>query len=253
VDVGDAATDTGFILDVDPQPIAIGFTIDVDPSFIEPEFMPEYEAVFGDERAEDSANDRPIHELSKRDKALLQQALVKHAPKMPDCWDLSQAHRVVADGLRFDDSVPLINYDNVIIQKGIIFKTMEAMKIWLVEYAVFHHRPFMVKHLDENKRYILTCRRGCPWTVHTRKGKYYSWRITSVVQHHTCLTNVDDMSHAQLSSRFISQRLVNIIKNCPLLTVVALTEVVMVVWEYRVKYGRAWRAKQRALKLIYGD
>jgi hypothetical protein len=27
----------------------------------------------------------------------------------------------------------------------------------------------------------------------------------------------------------------------------------MVAWGYRVKYGRAWRAKQRALKLMYSD
>jgi hypothetical protein len=59
---------------------------------------------------------------------------------------MSQAHRVVADGLQFDDNVPLINHDNVIIRKGIIFKTMEVMKIWLAEYAVFHHCPFIVKH-----------------------------------------------------------------------------------------------------------
>jgi hypothetical protein len=91
---------------------------------------------------------------------------------MPNCWDLSQAHRVVADGLRFHDSVPLINHDNVIIRKGTIFKTMETMKIWLAKYAVFHHRPFMVKHLDENKCYIVTCHRGCPWTIHARKGKH---------------------------------------------------------------------------------
>jgi hypothetical protein len=65
--------------------------------------------------------------------------------------------------------------------------------------------------------------------------------------------NVDDSQHAQLSSRFISHRLVNIIKNCPLLTVAALIEAVMVAWEYRVKYGKAWRAKQRSLKLIYDD
>jgi hypothetical protein len=84
---------------------------------------------------------------------------------------LSQAHRAVADGLRFDDSVPLINHDNVMIHKSIIFKTMEAMKIWLAEYAVFHHRPFMVKHSDGNKCYIITCRCGCPWIVHARKGK----------------------------------------------------------------------------------
>jgi hypothetical protein len=146
---------------------------------------------------------------------------------MPNYRDLSQAHRAVADGLRFNDSVSLINHDNVIIRKGIIFKTMGMMEIWLTEYAMFHHRPFMFKHSDENKRYVLTCRHGCPWTVCVRKGNDCSWRITSVVQPHTCLTNVDDMNHAQLSSRFISQILINIIKNCPLLTVATLIEVVM--------------------------
>jgi hypothetical protein len=58
-----------------------------------------------DERAEDSADDRPICELSNRDKILLQRALAEHALEVPDCRDLSHAHRIIADGLRFDDSV----------------------------------------------------------------------------------------------------------------------------------------------------
>jgi hypothetical protein len=37
------------------------------------------------------------------------------------------------------------------------------------------------------------------------------------------------------------------------MTVATLIEVVMVAWGYCVKYGWAWRAKQRALKLIYCD
>jgi hypothetical protein len=45
---------------------------------------------------------------------------VEHAPEMSDYWYLSQAHSVVADGLRFDDSVPLINHDNVII-RGVLY------------------------------------------------------------------------------------------------------------------------------------
>jgi hypothetical protein len=83
---------------------------------------------------------------------------VEHAPEIPDCRDLSQAHRVVTDGLRFDDSVPLINLDNIIMRKGIIFKIMDAMKIWLTVYVVFHHCLFMVKHSDGNKCYVVTCR-----------------------------------------------------------------------------------------------
>jgi hypothetical protein len=115
VGVDDVAADTGFISGVDPQPIAIEFALDVDPSFVEPEFMPKYDAASGDERAEDSADDRPVPDLSKRDNALLQRALAEHASEMPDYQDLSQAHRVVVNDLWFDDSVPLSNHDNFII------------------------------------------------------------------------------------------------------------------------------------------
>jgi hypothetical protein len=93
VDVGDLVSDTGFISGVDPQPIATRFTLDVDSSFIESEFMPEYEAAFEVERVEDSIDDRLVPELSNMDKALLQRALAEHAPEMPNCQDLSQAHR----------------------------------------------------------------------------------------------------------------------------------------------------------------
>jgi hypothetical protein len=111
---------------------------------------------------------------------------------MPDCRDLSQAHQAVADGLRFNESVPLINHDNAIIWKGIIFNIMEVMEIWLTAYVMFHHHPFMVKQSDENKRYIITCHHGCPWKICARKGKDGSRRIIIVVQFHTCLTNVDE-------------------------------------------------------------
>jgi hypothetical protein len=113
--VGNVAVDMGLISGVNPQPFAIGFALGIDLSFVEPKCMPEYKAAFGDECAEDSADDQPVPELSKRDKAQLHRALVEHAPEMLDCRDLSQAHRAIADGLRFDDSVPLINHDNVII------------------------------------------------------------------------------------------------------------------------------------------
>jgi hypothetical protein len=72
VGVGDPTADMRFISGVDPQPIATGFALDDDPSFIEPEFMPKYEATFGDERVEDSADDRSVLELSKMDKTLMQ-------------------------------------------------------------------------------------------------------------------------------------------------------------------------------------
>jgi hypothetical protein len=121
VGIRDAVVDAEFISGVDPQQIATGFTLDVDPPFVKLEFMSEYEAVFGDGRAEDSADDRSAPELSNRDKLLLQQTLAEHDPEVLDYQDLSHAHRVVADGLQFNDNVSLINHDNVIIPKSIIY------------------------------------------------------------------------------------------------------------------------------------
>jgi hypothetical protein len=72
VGVGDVVADVGTILGVDPYPIVTTVTLTGDASSIEPEFMPEYDPVFEDERAEDSADDHPVPELSNRDKVLLQ-------------------------------------------------------------------------------------------------------------------------------------------------------------------------------------
>jgi hypothetical protein len=60
--------------------------------------MPEYEVAFEDECSKDSADDRPVPELSKRDKVLLQRALVEHAPEMLDCPEtLSSKSRIHVD------------------------------------------------------------------------------------------------------------------------------------------------------------
>jgi hypothetical protein len=85
VGVGDVVADMGMILGVDPQPIATVVALIVDVFSVEPEFMSEYDATFRDERAEDSADDRPVLELSNRDKVLLQRALAEHAPEVPNC------------------------------------------------------------------------------------------------------------------------------------------------------------------------
>jgi hypothetical protein len=127
------------------------------------------------------------------------------------------------------------------------------MKIRLLEYTLFHHHSFIIKNSDENKHYVVNCHHGCPWTVHARRRNGDNWRITCVIQPHTCCNNMDDRKHPQLSSRFISQRLVNIIKSCPLMTVTTLIEVVIVAYGYHVKYSRAWWARKHALKFIYGD
>jgi hypothetical protein len=104
IHVGDVVADVRKILGVDPQPIIDVALIEDEPSVVT-ESMAEYDAVFGDERAEGSANDHLVLELSNRDKVLLQRVLAEHAADVLDCWDLSQVYRIVPNGLKLDDSV----------------------------------------------------------------------------------------------------------------------------------------------------
>ena len=52
---------------------------------------------------------------------------------------------------------------------------------------------------------------------------------------------------------FIASRLCNVIKHAPTIPVCATREMVSLIWNYQIKYGKAWQAKQRALKLCYSD
>jgi hypothetical protein len=60
-------------------------------------------------------------------------------------------------------------------------------------------------------------------------------------------------NHLQLNSRFIARQLCAVVKHLPTITVVALVEIIFLRYNYYVNYGKAWRAEQRALEIIFGN
>jgi hypothetical protein len=80
----------------------------------------------------------------------------------PNYRDVSMVHMAVCDtGLQMC-AESLYNHEHVIFQKGMIFNTMSDMKLFLQDYAVYHHRPYLVTHSDKNLRYHITCKAGFP-------------------------------------------------------------------------------------------
>ena len=63
---------------------------------------------------------------------------------VPNYVDVSMLHMAVCDtGLQiYKES--LYNHQNLILRKGMLFNTMSEMKLFLQNYAVYHHRPSMV-------------------------------------------------------------------------------------------------------------
>jgi hypothetical protein len=85
----------------------------------------------------------------------------------PNYRDVSMVHMVVCDtGLQMCVE-SLYNHEHVILQKGMIFNTMSEMKLFLQDYAMYHHRPYLVIHSDKNLRYHITCKAGfsCQWRL----------------------------------------------------------------------------------------
>jgi len=115
--------------------------------------------------------------------------------------------------------------------------------------------PFRVKHSYVQRRYTVVCDKAdCNWRVCARKQKVTGkFKITKVVGPHTCAEEELEQRHQQLTSTLIVARLCSILKEQPNMKVKSIIEITEKLLHYKIKYGKAWRAKQRAWKMIYGD
>jgi hypothetical protein len=137
-----------------------------------------------------------------------------------------------------------------------IFNTMSEMKLFLQDYAVYHHRPYLVTHSDKNLRYHIICKVGfpCQWRLTARKkvsdGK---WRISKLVQPHLCLDNKGKEYHPQLTARYLARRILGLVDKDNDVLVSYLQQSIYEIIKYHVKYGKAWYAKQIVLAIQWGS
>uniref|UniRef100_K3XRE7 SWIM-type domain-containing protein n=1 Tax=Setaria italica TaxID=4555 RepID=K3XRE7_SETIT len=126
---------------------------------------------------------------------------------------LSMIHKAICESTMVNsEGIPYS--ENLVIKKGMKFNSFEKLKFLLADYAVRLHRLFSVIHSDKNLRYDVMCKQGCTG----------QWRISKIVQPHTCRSSQPKRVHAQCTAT-----------------------------GYRVKYLKAWRAKQHAIALLWGD
>uniref|UniRef100_J3MK21 MULE transposase domain-containing protein n=1 Tax=Oryza brachyantha TaxID=4533 RepID=J3MK21_ORYBR len=121
------------------------------------------------------------------------------------------------------------------------------------DYAVRHHRPYVVTSSDLNKRYTIQCQRAYQLKVWARKTCEATWRITNVDQPHTYGTSKPSGEHSQATATYLARRITGVLLIVSDTSVPTLIEVIFVSTQYRVKFGKAWRAKQKAIELIWGD
>ena len=202
--------------------------------------------------AADSDDDRSVPKFSEKET----DAFVKvwgRDPNVHEFKDVRQAHLAVADSnLReygperprplTEDEAQSRPRARPLIYPGLKFKAMLDMQVWFQEYAVSHHRPYIVFKSDQNERYVLICENeDCPWKVWARKKKPEGWwKISKYEGPHTCGNVVlEGNKHRQLTSTFIAHRCANAIKATPTLQAASLVQFVKLIFDYHIKYGKA--------------
>uniref|UniRef100_K4A195 SWIM-type domain-containing protein n=1 Tax=Setaria italica TaxID=4555 RepID=K4A195_SETIT len=133
---------------------------------------------------------------------------------------------------------------SMVIEEGRVFKDLPVLKRWLQAFAVIRKRPYKVLHSYAERRYTVVCdKERCPWR-----------KITKVVGPHNCADHELTVRHPQLTSTLIAKRLMGILKEQPNMKVRTIIRTVEEIYGgYVITYGKVWRAKQRAWKMIYGD
>ncbi|BAH93949.1 Os07g0513300 [Oryza sativa Japonica Group] len=204
-----------------------------------------------DESASDSDDDRPVRKMSEHERTVFAK-LVGRNPEITQFEDLTRSGLAIADGdPQYDGAFePMCDEP----RKGLEFRSMDDLKIWLQSYSIRVHRPYHVKESNASVKYTVACLdRHCKWQINVRKSGGDRWRVTRVGEDHTCCSAEVTGKHLQLTSRFIGNRLQAFVRAEPTLSPAAIVEAVEQIWHYRPTYGKAWRAKQVAMKVIWGD
>nr|ABA93972.1 transposon protein, putative, Mutator sub-class [Oryza sativa Japonica Group] len=178
--------------------------------------------------------------------------LVGRNPEITQFEDLTRSGLAIADGdPQYDGAFePMCDEP----RKGLEFRSMDDLKIWLQSYSIRVHRPYHVKESNASVKYTVACLdRHCKWQINARKSGGDRWRVTRVGEDHTCCSAEVTGKHLQLTSRFIGNKLQAFVRVEPTLSPAAIVEAVEQIWHYRPTYGKAWRAKQVAMKVIWGD
>nr|AAG46156.1 putative Mutator protein [Oryza sativa Japonica Group] len=132
-----------------------------------------------DESASDSDDDRLVRKMSEHERTVFAK-LVGRNPEITQFENLTRSGLAIADGdPQYDGAFePMCDEP----RKGLEFRSMDDLKIWLQSYSIRVHRPYHVKESNASVKYTVACLdRHCKWQINARKSGGDRWRVTRVI------------------------------------------------------------------------
>ncbi|XP_072089289.1 uncharacterized protein [Arachis hypogaea] len=161
-----------------------------------------------------------------------------HAPEFPEYVNTAPA--VVATGE---------------FAVGMEFNSREAVTASVKEYTIRRGVDYRVYESEPTTFYAKCVQYGisCDWLIRVSLMKrQYCWVIRRYNGSHTCTRSTISQDHAKLDSETIAEAIKPLVEADPSIKVKSVIAEVQSKFNYTISYRKAWLAKQKAVKKIFG-
>ncbi|KAH0771879.1 hypothetical protein KY290_015860 [Solanum tuberosum] len=170
-----------------------------------------------------------------------------YSDELPD--DDVQSDKGENNGQEYDEGK---NKNFPIFELGMKFKNFKQFKEACRELGIRKRRQLRFKPNDQ-QRVVCICKvDGCPFRIYASKVNKHdpTVQIKSLYLKHKGAKVFDNF---HLSPKYIARKYLNIFKVDPGWNISGIVEKVRKDFDYTIENLKAWRAKNQALKWIYGD
>lgn len=172
--------------------------------------------------------------------------------------ELLQYAAVHVDDAHDDELVTVYDKENPVIEVGRLFPSMDEFRMRFRIYAVKHE--FATKTLwTDKKKFYAKCigydggGKPCKWYISARRqpdGR--TIRVNQISKPHTCITSSQTVTK-MTSQLWVAEKIKPILATTPNNTAKRLKIDLEKQYPIKLNYTTVWKAKQRAMKELYGD
>ena len=157
-----------------------------------------------------------------------------------------------------DELVTVYDKENPQIAVGKLFPSMDEFRMCFKTYAIKKEFDAKTKWTDRKKFYA-RCNgfdggaRPCKWYISARRQPDGATiRVNQIPHVHTCITSSQNVT-SMTSQAWVAEKITPILAKTPNTTAKKLKTDLEKDYPIVVKYTTVWKAKQRAMKALYGD
>ncbi|XP_051117798.1 uncharacterized protein LOC127242336 [Andrographis paniculata] len=153
-----------------------------------------------------------------------------------------------------DESTSLIAMQRCIVGEGQTFKGPQEFRKLLKNYSIATQKHFRYQKNDSSKIIAVCIDKGCGWRIYASfHARDASFSIRKCNLHHTCtMSLLQSRDHPAADANWISEVYKDKIRFMPAYKASDIREHIQTDYGIDVKYHKAWRGKENAIRAING-